>query len=616
MAVALVVVNLVVYLPLIHYDFVSFDDPYYVTENPNVAVGLTVHGLRWAFTTGHAANWHPLTWLSHMLDVQLFGLNAGPHHAVSITFHIINTLAVFALLYKLTGTIGRSSFVAGLFAVHPMHVESVAWISERKDVLSTLLGILTVWAYVGYTRKPRTGAYAAVVILFALGLMAKPMLITLPFVLVLLDIWPLQRIAPHRSAITKSLYEKLPLIGMAAASSVITFMVQLRGGAVSTLDGIPAGIRLENAFVSYLAYIAKMFWPAGLTILYPFPPTIQLWRVAASLGILAALSVFASRQIQHRPYITVGWFWYLGTLLPVIGIVQVGSQSMADRYTYVPLIGLFLIVAWGVSDFASRFGIHRHVLTAASFLTLAACVWVSRQQVTYWHDSMALWSRAIETTTGNYRANTALGSLLQEKGKLDEAAAQYSAALQFKPDFWDAHNRLGVILMDRGNTTEAAAQFQEAIRAKPDFSEAHNNLGNAAARQGKLDEAITHYKDALRFKAENADAHNGLGSVLDDAGKVDEAIAEYKEALRLKPDLAAAHNNMAAVLVKQGKLAEATQYLLTAVRLQPDNADYHLNAAAILQQQGRLVEARQHFESVLKLNPANEAARRQLEAIK
>jgi len=612
---ALIIINIAVYWPLRQYDFVSFDDPDYVTENPNVAGGLTVHSVQWAFTTGYASNWHPLTWLSHMLDVQLFGLNAGPPHLINILFHIANTILLFGFLYAATGALGRSGFVAGLFAVHPLHVESVAWIAERKDVLSTFFWTLTLWAYLGYVRKPSLRRYAAVALLFGLGLMAKPMLVTLPFVLVLLDIWPLSRSSFQWSAIKRSLFEKLPLIGLAAISSIVTFVVQSHGGAVAAIDAIPIGLRVENAVVAYSAYIVKMFWPAGLAALYPFPQSLPAWKAAGSVLILTAISAFAVRQAKHRAYVPVGWCWYLGTLVPAIGLVQVGSQSMADRYTYVPLIGLFIIAAWGIPDLAGPIRMSSGVLIASALIVLSICIWISRQQVAHWRDSVELWSHALAVTADNYRAHTALGSLLQDRGKLDQAIFQYSESIRIKPDFAEPYNKTGAALADEGRTAEAVPYFVQAIRLKPDFVEAHHNLGNAAAQEGKIDEAIAHYRDALRFQPDFAAAHNGLGSVLDDKGSVDEAIREYAEALRLNPDLAAAHNNLAAALIKKGKMAEAVDHLLEAARLQPHSEDFQYNAAMLLREQGRLAEAREHFTAVLKINPGNEAARGQLEML-
>ena len=574
---ALILITVAVYAPVRHYGFVSFDDPQYVSENPDVSAGLTAHGIRWAFTTGHASNWHPLTWLSHMADVQMFGLNAGPQHLTNVVFHIANTLLLFGLLYTMTGALGRSGFVAALFAVHPLHVESVAWIAERKDVLSTLLWMLTIWAYVAYVRQPRAARFATVVLAFGLGLMAKPMLVTLPFVLVLLDVWPLGRMSLERSAVIKSVKEKTPLIAMAVAASVVTFAVQRRGGAVAGLDAIPPGLRTANALTSYTAYMWKMFWPSGLTVLYPFPKSIPAWQVAGSVVALMGISLAALRQGRRRPYIPVGWLWFLGTLVPVIGFVQVGSQSMADRYTYVPLIGLSIIAAWGLPDLAARVRAKPALLTAAAVSLLAACTWGARQQVAYWKDSVTLWSRALNVTDGNYRAHVALGSLLQEGGKAGDATAHFQEALRLRPDYAEAHNKLGAVLADEGRTAEAVPHFVEAIRLKRDLFEAHNNLGNASARQGKLEEAIAHYHDALRWKPDDVAAHNGLGSALDDQGKFDEAIAQYAEAIRIDPAHAPAHNNMGASLLKQGKAEEAVREFRESIRLDPRNTSYRRN---------------------------------------
>jgi Tfp pilus assembly protein PilF len=569
---ALIAVNLIVYAPLGHHGFVSFDDGDYVSENPMVAGGLTWHGVSWALTTGYASNWHPLTWLSHMLDVELYGLNTGPHHLTNELLHIANTLLLFGLLYRMTAALGRSAFVAGLFAVHPLHVESVAWIAERKDVLSTLFGILTLWAYVAYGRRPGLRRYLTVALLFALGLMAKPMLVTLPFVMLLLDFWPLGRLSPApngRWAIGALVWEKLPLLALAAASSIVTFVVQQRGGAVMGLETIPLNLRVANALVSYVAYIGKMLWPARLAAFYPYVGSLPGWRVAgASLGLIA-VSVAVLWMGMRRPYLPVGWFWYLGTLVPVIGLVQVGSQPLADRYTYLPLIGLFIMVSWGVPELLIRWPLARIALPAAAVVVISGCAFTARAQVRNWESSTALWTHALEVTKGNYLAYNNLGNVLAKQGKFDDAAAQYTEALRIKPDYAFAHNNLGRALTSQGKIGEAIEHYSEALRIEPDYADAHNNMGIARADEGKLDEAIAHYSRALHTKPDFADAHNNLGIVLAKLGRADEAIHEFSEAIRIKPDYPEAHNNLGVVLASQGRVREAISQYSEALRLKP-----------------------------------------------
>ena len=578
---ALIAANLIVYASVWHHGFVNYDDDDYVTANPVVLRGLTWHGVAWAFTTEHAVNWHPLTWLSHMLDVQLFGLDPGPHHLTNLLFHIANTLLLFGLLHRMTGALGRSAFVAGLFAVHPLHVESVAWVAERKDVLSTLFWMLTLWAYVEYVKRPDLRRsdlrrYGAVLLFFALGLMAKQMLVTLPFVLLLLDFWPLGRVVigpnPARgralsrdgwATAIRLVWEKLPLLALSIASSVATFVIHQRGGAVIILSAIPLKLRVENALVSYVAYIGKMLWPARLAVFYPYPQSLPAWLVAGAFLALVGISLAVIRAGPRHPYLPVGWFWYLGTLVPVIGLIQVGDQAMADRYTYIPLIGLFIIVAWGVPDLLLRWPLRRIVLPspfltrialpAAASAVILACAITAKGQFQYWEDSTTLWTHALAVTTRNNIAHNNLGASLADQGKTDEAIAHYSEALRIKSDYADAHNNLGVALADEGKLDEAIAHYFEALRIRPDYADAHSNLGIALANEGKLDEAIAQFAEALRINPDSAKAHNNLGVALASQGKLDEAIAHFNEALRINPDYADAHKNLGVALVQQGQ---------------------------------------------------------------
>jgi tetratricopeptide (TPR) repeat protein len=593
---ALAAVTIAVFAPVWTFGFVSFDDPWYVSQNPNVAGGFTWQSVRWALTTGSFFYWHPLTWLSHLLDVQIYGMQAGGHHLTNLLLHVFSTLALFGLLRRMTGAVWRSAFVAALFAVHPLHVESVAWIAERKDVLSTLLSILTLWAYAAYVARRTTGRYAAVLLCFAAGLMAKPMLVTLPVVLILLDIWPLRRIVispgrratgavrstSNRVAALTVLGEKIPFFAVAIAVSVATFFVQYRVGAAGTLAQLPISFRLANGVIGYVRYIGQVVWPAGLAVFYPYPPALPpWWQVAGAAAALVPVTVLAVRTAGSRPYIFVGWMWYLVMLLPVIGLFQAGDRLMADRFTYMPIVGLFLIVAWGVGDLLERHARLRPVVATVALLVVAAFATIAYAQVQYWRDSETLWRRALAVTTANHRAHAALGGVLAEQGKTDEAIAEYREALRILPTQAEWRNELGLLYTKQNKIMEAMGQYALATRARPGYAEAHNNLGAMLAR----------------------------------AGRRKEAIAEYTEAIRLAPSYAAAYANLALALADEGRLDEALQECLEALKLEPTNADWHYQAASLFDRLGRRADARAYVEKTLKLNPQHEAARQALERL-
>jgi Flp pilus assembly protein TadD len=613
----LIAATVIVYAPVGQHGFVNLDDAQYVSANPAVSGGLSARGAAWAFTTWHAGNWHPVTWLSHMLDVQLYGLNAGPHHVTSLLLHIANTVLLFGLLHRMTGALFRSAFVAALFALHPLHVESVAWVAERKDVLSTFFFLLTLGTYLAYVRRPGPSRYAAMLALFALGLMAKPMLVTLPFVLLLLDFWPL-----GRGLWRRQILEKLPLLALAAASSIVTFVVQQRAGAVKGLDALPLDRRLANAVVTYAAYIGKMLWPAHLAAIYPYPAWPAGWLVAGAIVGLIAVTVLTMRAARRHPYLPVGWLWYLGTLVPVIGLVQVGSQPMADRYTYIPLVGLFVIIAWGISDLLARWPHRRVALGVVAGLLIVGCAIAARRQVHHWRSSVALWEHAVAATAGNYRAEANLGHALAKQGRAVEAIPHYVEALRLKPDDAEAHNGLGRALAEEGRASEAIAHYSEAVRVLPDYVEARNNLGVALMGAGRNDEAARHFEEAVRIEPALAASHSNLGVALAKQGRLEAAIGHFSEALRIDPgyadarkNLAVAHHVQGADLADQGKLDEAIGELLDALRLAPDSADLHYDMAVLLTRKGRTAEAVRHVETALRLDPAHEAARRALDAL-
>jgi protein O-mannosyl-transferase len=537
----LIVITVAVYANVRTFDFVSYDDPWYITSNPNLADGLTARSIWWAFTAGYLFYWHPATWLSHLLDVQFYGLHAGGHHVTNLLLHIAGTLLLFGFLRRATGAEGRSAFVAALFALHPLHVESVAWIAERKDVLSTVFLMLTLWAYVRYAAHRTRRNYLMVMMWFALGLMAKPMLVTLPVLLMLIDVWPLGRVSADSSALKPRpsfalLREKLPLFGLSAIVSIATFIVQSQVGAVGTLAQLPLSFRLSNAVLSYVRYVWQMVWPSGLAVFYPYPPTLPpWWQIAGAAMAVIVITVIAIRERDRRPYLFTGWFWYLITLLPVIGLVQSGDQLMADRFTYVPLIGLFIIVAWGASELLARQPDVKDASVPIGLGILLACAIVANRQVQYWKNSETLWRRALAVTTGNHRAHAGLADVFARQGKTDEAINEYRQALRIVADQAEWRNNLGLLYVRQDKIAEAMGQFAIATRVRPDFVDAHNNLGAMHARAGQTQDAIKEYTEAIRLDPNNALAHGNLARALATAGRVAEAIRECQEALRLEP---------------------------------------------------------------------------------
>jgi hypothetical protein len=513
-ALALIALIVVVYAPVRHYGFVDLDDPQYVSENPFVANGLTWATVKWAFTSVHASYWIPLIWLSHALDVQLYGLNGGGHHITNVLLHVVDTVLLFALLNRTTGAMGRSAFVAGMFAIHPLHVESVVWVTERKDVLSTLFLLLTIWMYVEYARRPTRGRYVLPLVFFALGLMSKAMLVTLPFMLLLLDVWPLRRISitgwhlssDQRAVLYRLAREKIPFLALALLVAVLTYLTQQLTGAVASTSQIPVAFRFENAMVSYVAYIVQTFWPSNLALFYPYPLRLSPLVVAASVLGLIAATILVLRGTRRYPYLAVGWLWYLGSLVPVIGFIQAGDQARADRFTYVPLIGLFIVVAWGVYDLVGRW---RSLAVAGGVALLAASV-VARIQVGHWRTNTELWEHALRVADESYIAHTNLGLAYYAQGKTDPAITEFRAALRLRPDFAEAYNDLGVALANRGDTDGAIQAFLNALRAKPSQAPSHYNAAVLLAAKGDTAAAVTHLESALRLDPNYADAQNTL----------------------------------------------------------------------------------------------------------
>jgi tetratricopeptide (TPR) repeat protein len=659
MCLLLIVVTLGVYQGVAEYEFVNFDDIQYITENPHVRSGITLRGLQWAFTESYAGNWHPLTWLSHMLDCQLFGLRPGMHHLVNLLLHTANTVLLFLVLGRATGALWRSAFVAALFAVHPLHVESVAWVSERKDVLSALFGILALWAYVGYARSPTARRAVAVFLFFAAGLLCKPMLVTLPFVFLLLDYWPLGRYGASRpsgsrnhearSRVNLSLvWEKIPLFLLSALVGVVTFLVQKKGGLVLGLEIIPLGLRVANALISYVEYMGKMIWPAHLAVYYVHPGAIPVWKAAGAGVFLLCLTFLVLKGARKVPYLAVGWLWFIGTLVPVIGLLHVGGQAMADRYTYIPGIGLFIMAAWGLPALVGEGRARRRGLAASAVAAILVYGVQARVQAGTWKGSIALWTHVLAVTEQNYVAHNMLGGALAREGRLRDAMGHFSEALRINPDYEKAHYYMGLALMEQGRyddaldhfaraldlhfdlpeavfdqrgvallrqgrSEEAVEQFRMALQLNPLYVPAHLNLGKALEQMGKMDEAVSRYSKALEIDPTSAISQFHLGRILLSQGEVQKAVRHYEKALQANPDLAEAHYNMGVVMDLQGKADEALRHFSRAVQIRPEYVDARNSLGAVLARLGRYREAAAHFSAVLQIQPDHGPARSNLD---
>jgi protein O-mannosyl-transferase len=611
----LIAITLFVYAPSWHYGFLSYDDPLYVSGNVEVSHGLTGRGVLWAFTAGHAANWHPLTWLSHMLDVQFYGMVAERHHLTNVLFHIANALLLFWLLCRTTNAWRRSAMVAFLFAVHPLHVESVAWIAERKDVLSALFWMLTFHVYVSYARRPLLRRNLAVIAIFSLGLMAKPMLVPLPITLLLFDIWPLHRVdfgVDQRRVWLQLFREKIPLFAIAVISSIVTIIVQWRAQAVQTFTMLPFSQRAANAVISYIAYIAQMMWPRNLLAYYSRETTSGL-LLAICILILLFVSALIIRFAKRHPFLLTGWIWYLCTLLPVIGLIQVGDQSRADRYTYVPLIGIFIIVVWGVPKLFEGRRYRKIILATAASILICALTLLAREQVRFWENDISLWGHVVNAAPRNYFARFNLGNALVARGDFSAATYQYTEALSIKPDFADAHNALGVASFQQGLWQEAATHYADALRVKPGSAKLHSNLGTALGVLGRTEEAVSEFLTALKIDPQKAEIHYNLGYVLAQQGKIDEAIARYRSALQINPIYAEAHIELGNALLGKEEFSKAAEQYTKALEIKPDLADTHNNLGLALMKQGRYSEALFQFKEALRLNPDNVEALKNLE---
>lgn len=607
-AVALVLLTLAAYTPVWRFEFISIDDPQYVAANPNIAHGLTWDSLAWAFTTRTEANWHPLTWISHALDVSLFGLAAGGHHLTNLLLHVASTLLLFLVMRRMTGALWKSAFVAGVFGLHPLHVESVAWVAERKDVLSAFFFMLTVGAYVRYTEKPATGRYLLVAICLALGLMAKAMLVTVPLVLLLLDFWRVRSSSKQmgEQADWRALIvQKVPLFALAAASSLVTFLVQRWFGAVRTLDSFPIGLRVQNALVSYLDYLHDVVWPAGLGVFYPFPQSVPGGRVAVAALVMAAITLAAWRLARRAPYFPAGWFWFVGMLVPVIGLVQVGGQARADRYMYLPLIGLTIVVAWGSAAWATTVW-RRRAAGAAGAVVIAACTMTTHAQTQYWRDNFTLWTRTAAVTDhmNNFGVYYSLGEYLRETGRPKEAIERYEASLRKNPGYADSYLGLGRVLVATGQPERAAGALAEAVRLNPGSAEARMALGLVLSDLGRPADAAVHLSEAVRLRPDVAEGHWHLALALANSGQTDKALPAFAEAVRLKPGLASIRNDYGWALARQGQPAAAIEQLSEALRLKSDFVDAHHNLGRVLIAEGRTDDGLRHLSEAVRLEPS------------
>jgi Flp pilus assembly protein TadD len=595
---------LAVFYQVHNFKFINFDDPVYVTENPNIQAGLTLNAVKWAFTTGYYGNWNPMTWLSLMLDWQLFGSNPAGFHLTSLIFHILNTLLLFLVLKQMTNAIWQSAFVAALFALHPLHVEAVVWISSRKDILSTFFWFLTMWAYVRFVRHPKIAGYLLVVAFLVLGLLSKPMLVTLPFVFLLLDYWPLDRIKRvDWKTISQLILEKIPFFILVVVFSVIAVFTQRSIGAIVKITELAFKYRIYNALISYVKYIEKMFWPGGLAALYPHPvENVSVLYAVISAVVLLTVTILVIRFAQNHRYLVTGWFWYIGTLVPVIGLVQVGRHAMADRYSYITLTGLFIIIAWSLPELLAKSPQRKIALGVSMILVLTTLGICAHRQTSYWENSDTLFSHTIEVTQDNYVVYNNLGVTYNDIGRYPEAMEAFSQAIRIKPDDADAYTNLGIVYRRLGRFTEAIDAYKQAIKIKPGLAEAHNNLGFVLASNGKFAEAVEHYEIAMKT-IDTPRVHRNYAWALFNLGRFEQAIAEYRKTLLLMPNDPNVLNEFGYALAHTGEFDEAITLYDKALQIKPDFTDAHINIGYALTIRSNLDQAAVHLSKALQLDP-------------
>ena len=605
----LALVTFAVYFQVHSFKFITMDDSVYVCKNPNIQAGITFKAVKWAFTTNYAEFWHPLTWLSLMLDWQMFGSNPAGFHLTNLILHIANALLLFLVLKQMTNALWQSAFVAALFALHPLHIEAVAWVAERKEVLSTFFWILTMWAYLRYVKQPNVFRYLFTMLIFALGLMAKPMLVTLPFVFLLLDYWPLDRIKRvDWKIIYRLVWEKFPFFILSAIGCAVAFFAEKHGGMVESFAGLSLKYRIYNAFISYIEYIKKMIWPVKLAIIYPHPGLkVSVLYAVISAGFLLAVMVLILRFAKNHRYLFTGWFWYLGTLLPVIGLIQVGTHAMADRYSYITLTGLFIIIAWGLPELIVKWPHHRILLWLSSLIVLSVLAVCTYFQQQYWKDTITVFQHALAVTNDNYNAHFLMTKELLEQGRIDEAIQHNTQALRIKPDYIDALSGLGAALHQAGRVDEAVVYYKKAIEIDPRTFEANANLGVALASKGKFNEAIEHYEIALKTM-DTPRIHHNYAQALFNLGQFPQSITEYRKALLLKPNDPNVINELGYTLAHTGKFDEAITLYNKALRISPDRINIHLNLGTALTGSGKFDEALKEYEKILLLQPQNAVA--------
>jgi tetratricopeptide (TPR) repeat protein len=649
--VLLMVAVFVVFGQTLRYPFVGLDDDLYVYNNPVVQKGLTWEGFRWALTYGNIGHWHPLTWLSHMLDCQLYGLHAGGHHLTNVLLHAATTVLLFLVLRRMMrhrstasspqmglgadknvgvvappgGVLWSSAFVAAVFGLHPLHVESVAWVAERKDVLSAFFFMLTLFFYARYVQKAENGTlktessgrfpysifhplssscYWLALLFFALGLLSKNMLVTMPFVLLLLDYWPLNRFSSFTPQVLLRLVaEKIPLFMLTVASCVATFLVPEKVPADNSLI---FGLRMENAVVSYVTYLWQMIHPSGLACVYPNPTHyLPVWEVAGSAGLLLAITGAAWAFRRTHPWFVVGWLWYLGMMVPVIGVVQISYYAHADRYTYLPQIGLYLAMVWAIRDWTASWRWRHQVLGVAAVVVIAVLMTCAWKQTSYWRNSEMLWAHTLACTSGNYVAHSDLGVMLTLQGRLDEATEHFQKALEICPGYPECYNNLGNVLVKKGQVDDAIGHFQKAIKLNPNHAEFYINLGIQLATRGRTTEAIAQFRRTIELKPDFAEAYYNLGMAFGTLGQLDEAAGQYRKAIQLKPDYANAHGNLANVLVAQGRLDEAITEYQRTLELEPKSAQAHFRFGQALQTQHKFEAAEMEYQKTLELEPGH-----------
>ncbi len=616
----LIICTASVYWQVVDHDFLNFDDGQHITENAEVQSGLTLHGLRWAFTTTHTTNWHPLTWLSHMLDCELYGMSSGGHHVTNLLFHLLNTVLLFLLLKRLTSAHWCSACVAMLFAIHPLHVESVAWVSERKDVMSTFFWMLTIWFYADFVTHKKKSKYLLALTTFTLGLMSKPMLVTLPFVLLLLDYWPLNRIAFEnakqpvselRITVKRLVLEKLPFFVLTIISALITVLI----GDVQTVQDFTIWGRIGNALVSYTAYLSDMFWPHPLIIFRPHPGELPLWQPLLALLLLTAITLFVLRHGRRHRFLPVGWFLYLGVLVPVIGLVQVGIQARADRYTYVPLIGIAIIVVWGIAYLSRNWKSRQKPLMVAGVMVTLLLMTCTYKQVGYMKNSMTVFEHTVKYAPNAHYAHNNLALAYKNAGDFDRAIEHFSEAIRIKPDKFEAYNNRGVAYFGKQEYDKAVADYQEVLARFPDHVEARNNLGNVFQIKGKLDQAIKQYRRALAVSPNHHEVNNNIGSVYFSKRDFKRAIEHFTRAVNANPFYLAARTNLARVYGEMGDIEMAIKHFQLALELEPNNPATHDWLGISYAFVGQKEKAIAHYKIALSINPDMQATQQRLQQL-